>query len=317
MKVLFVRGGNRGVDPISTKQGDSLQVEGVEIFYYDIKRKGFLGYLRNISKVRDATKQYNIDIIHAHYSFCGIMSSLAFTGKPIVTSLMGSDVLSLGLFSLWIIKFFSKLCWAKTIVKSDQMFNKLANRNALILPNGVNISKFYPDDKTKAQIQLHWDTRFLHILFASDPLREEKNYSLAESAVSFLKRDLKQTIELHCLNAIPPDSVYKYYQAADVVLLTSKYEGSPNVIKEAMACNCPIVSTDIGDVKEVTLGTENCFVTSSEPLEISRKLKTVLESGKRSNGREKILHLDSKLVALKMVKLYNSVKLEKDNDCYS
>jgi glycosyltransferase involved in cell wall biosynthesis len=98
-----------------------------------------------------------------------------------------------------------------------------------------------------------------------------------------------------------------HYNAADLLLLTSVSEGSPNVIKEALACNCPIVATDVGDIREVIAGAEQCHVTGFDAGEIAAKMKQVLREGKRSNGREKVLRLDSRIIADQLVRLYERV----------
>ena len=144
-----------------------------------------------------------------------------------------------------------------------------------------------------------------YILFLADPARPEKNFSLAEKAFNRLKET--HNIELLPVYDKPHTDIPYYLSAADVLLLTSHFEGSPNAIKEAMACNCPVVSTDVGDVKEVISDTEGCFITSFEPEDVAEKLKLALDFGKRTNGREKIKHLDDKIIAQKLIDVYNSV----------
>ena len=91
------------------------------------------------------------------------------------------------------------------------------------------------------------------------------------------------------------------------MLLTSLWEGSPNVIKEAMACNCPIVSTDVGDVKKIIKNTQGCFITSFDPRDVSIGITKALRFGKKTNGREHIKHLDDKIIAKKIINLYQTV----------
>ena len=99
--------------------------------------------------------------------------------------------------------------------------------------------------------------------------------------------------------------------ASDVLLFTSLQEGSPNVIKEAMACNLPIVSVDVGDVREVIGRTKGCYVTSFDAFEIAEKLRLVLENGKRTNGRVSIRHLEINNIARKIIGIYLSVLKKK------
>ena len=106
------------------------------------------------------------------------------------------------------------------------------------------------------------------------------------------------------------DEVVKYMCAADALLLTSVSEGSPNVIKEAMACNCPLVSTDVGDVKWVTGGIAGtCVVPYGDAEALCRGLESVLAFGVRTQGRERIesLGLTTKDIAVKIKILYDSI----------
>jgi len=105
----------------------------------------------------------------------------------------------------------------------------------------------------------------------------------------------------------PQEEVNLFYNAADVLLLTSFHEGSPNVIKEAMACNCPIVSTDVGDVRDIIENTEGCYITTFQPEDIADKIKRALEYGQRTKGRENIKHLDINTVAQRIIKVYKTV----------
>nr|MBP9044541.1 glycosyltransferase family 4 protein [Spirochaetota bacterium] len=145
-----------------------------------------------------------------------------------------------------------------------------------------------------------------HILFMSNPDRPEKNYNLAKQAYNLLNEN---NIVLHVIYNISNDKIPHYYYSADLLLLTSLWEGSPNVIKEAMACNLPIVSTDVGDVKEVIGSTEGCYICSYDPKDVAEKIKMALDFGKRTNGRERIikLGLDADNIAKKIINVYDKV----------
>jgi teichuronic acid biosynthesis glycosyltransferase TuaC len=306
VRILFVRGGNRGIDPISTRQGESLRREGVEVAYFDIIGKGIPGYLSNIFRLRKTVRNSKTELIHTHYSFGGFLSSMSFTGKPVIASLMGSDVLKSSWFLLLGIRFFSRYFWSCTIVKSSLMYSTLGSKRVEIIPNGVDMKTFSQGDPHDSLKYLNWDSNSKHILFASDPARPEKNFQLAEDAVNIIRKKIPLKIEVHSLTKISPEIVFRYYQASDVLLLTSFHEGSPNVIKEAMSCNCPIVSTDVGDIKEIISDTENCFITTFDPVEVADKLQLVLASGKRTNGHVKVQHLDDKIIASKLIAIYKS-----------
>jgi len=93
-------------------------------------------------------------------------------------------------------------------------------------------------------------------------------------------------------------------------LLTSRSEGSPQFIKEAMACNLPIVSTDVGDVRFNVAGVDGCYVCDQDVKELAEKLSLAILFGKRTQGRQRIvaLGLDSDTIANKLIGVYNSLK---------
>lgn len=306
-KVLFVGSGNTpdGISIIVKNQGESLRRMGVDVDYFAIKGRGLKGYLRNIPTMKDYIKENNFDIIHAHYSLSAYVASLA-GAKPLIVSLMGSDIQK-KLPGKLILKSFYLMSWQSLIVKSNRMKKKLGLKKCHIIPNGVNFELLRPIKKSTALAHVDFNPRKRHVVFISDPLRYEKNYKLAKQAVDLLKRE---DVELNVVSGVSYEKIPYYLNAADVLILTSLWEGSPNVIKEAMACNLPIVSTDVGDVGELTGKTEGCYMASFEPEDVAEKLKMALSFGKRTDGREHIRHLDSHEIAGKIKKLYEEV-LEK------
>ncbi len=324
MKILFVSSGNNkfGISPIVKAQAESLtKVEDkVEVEFFTIVGKGFRGYLKNIFKLRKYLKSNNYDLLHSHFFLSSVVAT--FSNPPkLVVSLMGSDVYQSEV-SNYLIRIFAKR-WDALIVKSEKMKEILGLSNCIILPNGVNFEKFYPIDKHSAREKLDWDKR-KYVLFASNPNRPEKNYTLAEEAIQKIKVEDNADLELVTLQDIPHDLIIYYLNAADVLLMTSKYEGSPNIIKEAMSCNCPIVSTDVGDVSWVMGNIEGCYLITEKTNVIretidgelikktSDKLREALEFAERvgrTKGRDRIMELglDSETVANKIISIYKKV----------
>jgi len=307
MKVLFVSSGNSefGISPTVKAQGESLKKNGIEIEYFLIKGKGIYGYHKNILPLRKYLKNDNFDIIHSHYSLSAYVASLAGS-KPLVVSLMGSDVQK-NLFGCMILKLFNLIFWNSLIVKSNSMKERVGIEKCFIIPNGVDFEKFKEIDKKIAKEKIGFDPNKKHIIFVANPDRYEKNFKLSKEAFNLLD---DKSVELNVVCDVTHEMIPYYYYAADVLLLTSLWEGSPNVIKEAMACNCPIVSTDVGDVKEVIGNTGGCYVTSFDPKDVANKIKKALAFEKRTNGRENIEHSDSNIIAKKIIKIYEHV-LEK------
>jgi len=304
MRVLIVCSGNskNGISPIVKNQVDSLKKKDLQIEYFLIKGKGLKGYIKNILPLKTYQKKNKFEIIHAHYSLSGIVASIA-GAKPLVVSLMGSDVEGTFFWRI-IIKIFNLLFWNAIIVKSTRMKTHLGIKTAFVIPNGVDFTVFKPSNKTLAQNKVNFNKK-KHIVFLADPQRKEKNFPLAKTAVKFLNN---KNCELNVIYNVEHSIIPVYINAADVILMTSLWEGSPNIIKEAMACNCPIVSTDVGDVKEIFGNTNGCFLTGFEPKDVAQKIKQALEFGKRTNGRSNIEHLESPKIADKIISIYNEIK---------
>lgn len=306
MRILFVSSGNSfsGISPIVYNQGESLKSIGHDVEYFTIKGKGIRGYLSNIFTLRRYLKKNNFDIVHAHYSLSAMVASLA-GAFGIVVSLMGSDVNGSGKTKT-LLRFFHRFFWRSCIVKTKEMSDKLGFSSLEIVPNGVDISKFFPIDSTLAKKQLNWDVDHFHILFAANPDRYEKNFTLAKQSFDSLNQE---KAELHTFSNTPHDDINIWLNAADLVILSSLWEGSPNVIKEAMACNKIILSTEVGDIKWLFGDQQGFFISSSSLEDYSSNLSLAINysnSFKNSNGRKRImdLQLDSKTIAERLTHIY-------------
>ena len=301
MNVLFVSSGNskNGISSLVFEQGESLRSLGYEIDYYLVKGKGLKGYLSNLRTLRKKYKLGNYDIVHAHNIFCGFLCGIAFL-KPLVVSLMGWNVQKFLLRNL--IYIFNFISWDVCIVKSQSMQLALKKMQVEIIPNGVDINVFKPMNRIIAQEYLNWDVNKKHFLFPADPSIEIKNYPLCEQAIRILRND---DYVLHTLGGVERKDMPYYYNASDVVIFTSKGEGSPNVIKEAMACNCKIVSVAVGDVPERFLGIKGCFICQYQAYDVARKIMDTLNFlDKEVTSRQAILSLNSSLIAERLSELY-------------
>lgn len=308
MKVLFVCSGNKSDGQPGTvvqNQAESLIKRGVDIEYFLITSKGFKGYLKAVHPLMKRIRQDNYSIIHSHYSLSAFVTSFALIRLKNpkinhIVSLMGSDAQLKGWKSK-LTRYFNRKNWSYTIVKSDQMVNDLELINCTVLPNGVDLDKVKPNQKLP-------ENTHKKVLFAANPGRESKNHSLAKAAFEKLP---KKGVVLELIFDVSHKEMIEKINNVDVVLLTSKWEGSPNIVKEAMACNRPIVATKVGDVPWLLEGLEGCFLVNSSPIEVSEGIRNALDYSSlkgQTTGRQKIkeLELSATQVAKKIINLYEN-----------
>ena len=327
MKILFVFSGNSKAFPISpfTKaQADSLRARGMEVDYFPITGKGGLNYLKNVGPLRRHLNAQRYDLIHAHYSLCGWVAVLAAAGRiPVVLSLMGDD--AQGTFtgnnrvdvkSRYLI-LLTRLIqpFVQAIISKSANLEKAVWRKKIshIIPNGVRLDQFqlHPEGY-RDEVGLRHDKKY--VLFLGNPADTNKNIALVQSAAQLLNRP-----EVEVLNPYPvaQAQVIQYLNTADVFVLCSYGEGSPNVVKEAMSCNCPMVVTPAGDAAWVVGETEGCYVAGYDPADFAEKLDKALAFAAtrgRTKGRERIcaIGLDADAVAEKIESIYkNILNLEK------
>ena len=240
------------------------------------------------------------DLVHANYGLTG-PAALTQPRLPVVLSLWGSDLM--GKYG-----HLSKFCARQAdgvIVMSDTMARML-DTECHVIPHGVDIHRFEPDPTGHARDRVGWEQDKKHILFPYPKEREVKNYPRAERVVERARQRLDADPILHTLHNVPHERMPDYYNAADVLLLTSNREGSPNSVKEAMACNLPVVSTDVGDVYRRLDAVDPSFVCNSDE-ELVDALVQVLQRGERSNGREVIKPLSLGGMANQILAVYESV----------
>lgn len=347
MKIIFVASGNKFGGQISSfvrSQYESLKAEGLDMLLCPAEGHGWRAYAKTVIKLRRMIRKERPDIIHAHYSTCGIVAWLASLGlchRPkILVSILGS--FPSRNFKWRYVRFFIKHIWAGTLTKSKRTANQLGF-DLPIVPNGVNTSIFYPvseSEREELRLRLFSERESgesrKYIIWCSNPEREEKNWPLAEEAIRLLQLEVsaqksaissqQSQIELIAVYNKTPQEVAQYMNVADCLLLTSMSEGSPNVIKEAMACNCPIVTTDVGDVHERLDGLSGCFVIPTDDTPtyglqgvgewfekdaqyLAEALRNALDFGQRTKGYDRIIQdgLTIELTAKKIVRLYTLI----------
>jgi glycosyltransferase involved in cell wall biosynthesis len=297
------------------RQIQSIRDIGLQVELLEIKGVSQLKYLVGISQLWRLLKK--ADIIHAHYSYCGWLARIQCS-LPIAMSFMGDDLLGSpgndgratirSRIEVQINRCFAHFVDA-IIVKSEEMARIVAPLKAYIVPNGVDLNAFFPIEIEQARRELGLTLRKKYVLFPGDPDNPRKGFNLAQAAIHIARLHFSEPIEIITLRNIIPERVPLYFNACDAVLMTSLWEGSPNVIKEAMACNVPIISVPVGDVPQLLENVSVSEVCPRDPEEIGRALARILKCGRRSNGRDSIIikKLDQVTVAHRIHGIYKEV----------
>lgn len=260
------------------------------------------------------SRNHRYALVHAHGGEAAIAAS-SYLHAPLLVSYQGSDLLGSpddrGLIPLrWrlrtaLVRQHARLATA-TITKSRVMEPALPRdvraRNHVI-PNGVDRERFKPQDRNAARIRLGWKRDERVVLFASDPSRSSKRPDLAQAACERASAAIG-AIRLEVAHGLPPDVMPDLMNASDCLLHPSASEGSPNVVKEALACNLPVVATPVGDVPEMLAGVEHCYVCEPSVEALSAGLIGCLDPPRRSNGRDLSASLDERLIAERIAALY-------------
>ena len=305
MKILIICSKNSGrIAPFITDQVEALQKAGVVCDYFTVEGKGVKGYLRNYTPMMRKIREFQPDIIHAHYGLSGLLANLQ-RKVPVVTTYHGSDINNPKVRQ--ISKVAMKLsAWNIFVSKKNIKLARVKKKFSLI-PCGVDTNIFRPMDRKAERKKLGFSVSDKIVLFAGAFDNPVKNPELATEAVS--KISVARMIELKGYNR---KQVAGLMNAVDVCLMTSHTEGSPQFIKEAMACNCPIVSVNVGDVKEVLEGVNGCLITEKSAINVALKIQEVLIKNERTNGYEKIKNsgYEATVVAERIKNVYKNISLK-------
>jgi glycosyltransferase involved in cell wall biosynthesis len=301
-------------------QVDSLVATGLEV---EILHPGPgpspLRYVVAALQVFLKTLTGSFDVVHAHYGLWCLAARMQWT-TPVVGSFLGDDLLGTvtadgsyskkGTFvvnvSRWLCRHLDAI-----IVKSEAMKATLEQQDKVyVIPNGVDFHLFRPLPRAEVRAALGWDPKRYYVLFGNDPTIPVKNFPLAQAAIKCLHAK-KIDVELVVANGLPQTTVVHYINASNALILSSFAEGSPNIVKETMACSVPVVATTVGDVAQVIGRTAGCSVCDSHPEALAVGLEQALLHGEPTTGRRDIEHLNSAIVAQQVITVYERLTQKK------
>jgi len=172
------------------------------------------------------------------------------------------------------------------IAVSARMASLIPRAQPEVVPIGIDTELFHPIDRAVARRELGLDQSRPYALFAADPENRIKRHWLAEQAISLLQAEIPE-VELVTVVGEPLERMPLWMNATDLLLITSHYEGGPMIHREAMACNLPVISVDVGDVAIHLNGVTPSRVVDDSPSALANAMRPIVETRMRSNGRPK------------------------------
>jgi glycosyltransferase involved in cell wall biosynthesis len=311
--------------PFVLEQGESLRQLGLDIEYMPVRGNYFLAVRDLKRKIRECQP----DIVHAHFGLSAITAELQSL-VPVVTTFHNGETLN------WHVNLMTSLfsLRAKHVVYVAQHIHDLVYfkaKNHSIIPCGVNMEDCHIIDQTAARQQLGFEDGVKYILFGGGFNNLRKNYAILREAVERIEQAPWVPVEggercgnIICLEmkGLSRAECVLRMNACDLFALPSHSEGSPQALKEAMACNCPIVATDIADVRTLLSELPGHYILRNPRKtherwdadeksldEMTELLQEALQFTARTNGRDRILEmgLSNEQVAQRLIAIYQSL----------
>ena len=298
------------------RQVDYLRAAGVlvDVFFFHGARNP-LRYVSAWARLRPHVRAGGYHLIHAQFGQSGL---LALPKQlPLVVTFRGSDLLGIvgdqdGRHTRVgrLLQRASRLVARRAdavILVSSHMREELNTRAPVhVVPSGLDLELFRPQPREEARRRLGFDPDERLVLFVGRRHQARKRFALANRAVELLQERLPARLVVAW--GVPHNEIPWYMSACDALVVTSMQEGSPNVVKEALACNLPVVSVQVGDVAERLQNLEGCEVCADDhPETIAQSLERVLLRGQPIDGRSAVRELDERVLTQRVVQIYRSV----------
>jgi teichuronic acid biosynthesis glycosyltransferase TuaC len=273
----------------------------VEVIAFDGRRKR-LNYVRAVRAVRDAVGNRSVSVVHAHYGLTGAVAA-AQRSVPVITTFHGSDT---G-YVPWQARV-SRVVAARTtpLFVSRAGAEALGRPDATVLPAPVDVDRFAPIDRAEARGLLGWNLEAPYALFPGSRTNQRKRADLFDAAVIEARRAVPE-LETAALEGLTRDQVVLALNAADVTVMVSDWEGSPVTVRESLACLTPVVSVDVGDVREVLAGLPTCALVPRNAHDLGAAIVAALAQPREPALRDRAALTSRPRVAEQLVAVYGQV----------
>jgi len=300
---------------------DGLRANGIDIQFEYL---GNLRAIRNILNSRRRLKQLQkyFDLVHVQYgSASAFVVGKAINMIPKILTIRGNDW-NLHSTSVDFHYFHTRLARLMTYCSLNRydciiaVSNRLAQEirrytnksKVFVLPTPIDLKKFIPYDKDEARRMLGFsDFNQKWVLFNAINLNDPiKRFSLAQKAFALANKKMGN-LRFCVANNVPHSLIPQFTSACDVILCTSETEGWPNSVKEALACNVPFVSTNVGDLSDIAREEPTCRICPPDPYILADNICDVLHSERPKNLRRFVAEMDVTVISKRLFFLYREI----------
>lgn len=298
--------------PFVVRQVDFLRRAGVQVDVFHFRGgKNLFRYMQAWFRVRSTLAQTSYDLIHAQFGQSGLLA-LFPKRLPLVVTFRGDDLEGIvgddrkymlaGKILRQVSRFVASRADAVILV-SEHFSKYLSRKDVTVLPSGLDLTLFRTMPREEARRHLGLPADQTLVLFAGNPAEARKRFKLAQAAVNNIPG-----AQLVVAWNVPHAHIPLFMNACDAMIFTSMHEGSPNVVKEALACNLPVVSVEVGDVRRWLSAVDGCVLCKDDqPDTLTCALREVLQRHTRVNGRPAILEIEESLQTQKVIQIYEKL----------
>jgi glycosyltransferase involved in cell wall biosynthesis len=309
MKIIYVSRSKTGNPyPYVKEQADALVRNfDVEISHFLIANGGVGGYLKAVIQLFGFIRKKRADLIHVHCGLAALVAvlyNLMFLKKhKIIITFHGSDIYKSKdrKFSLFAAHFSSR-----NILVSEKML-KYFKKDCSIIPCGIE-TNIKLDSRENTRREKGWRKNDFVILFSASFDRKVKDPEFAFKVIEAFSNATTRQVRFIELKGFTRTQLTNVMQAADALLMCSVTEGSPQVIKEAILNSLPVVSNDVGEVRSICSGVDNCYIIEKNVDEYVRCLQFLSQINARVQNRNPIIEkFDNNMISKKLFGVYSDV----------
>ncbi len=292
-------------------QTDSIEVET----FYLASRTSPIQLLQEQKRLRQLIRTFQPHLVHALFGTMTAFYCAVSTRLPLIITYRGSDLNpAIGMNQVrwglgYMLSQLAALRASHLICVSEELVQRLwwGKHRVSVIPNGVDLRVFKVQDYQATRAQLGWGLDERIIFFNAGVSPQHKGMGLVEAAIEHARQRLPTIRLVVAKGDITYEQMPLFMNAADCLVLASYKEGSPTVTKEAMACNLPVVTVEVGDVVKQLAGVVPTEIVPRDAVALGEALVRILREPQRSNGREKVKQLDIPCIAEQLVQVYQSI----------